>query len=73
MINNNKNIINMDPFKQIISDDKVIDFILEKVMRDSIYIENFSLYDSGKIEKNEFIKIINDLVLKYKREVNKTI
>jgi hypothetical protein len=67
--NNNKNIIITDPLKQVILDDEVVDMVLKKVIQDPAYIEAFSLFDSGKMGEDEFMKILGDLILKYKGEI----
>lgn len=68
-INNNQNQIILDPLKQIILDDEVVDMVLKEVMQDPVYMENFLMYDSGKMKKEEFIDIVNRLVLEYKEKV----
>ncbi len=70
MTNTDTNLIFNDPFKQIILDDEIVDMVLEKVIQDPVYVENFSLYDSDKLDKEEFMKIFNQLVLKYKTELS---
>ncbi len=59
-----------DPLKQDLLNDKVADFIFEKVMRDQLYIENLFLFESGRITREYLIKIIIELSVKYKNSLN---
>jgi hypothetical protein len=69
--NNNKNIITADPLKQVILDDEIADMVLRKVMQDPAYIEAFSLFDLDKMTEGDFMKVLGDLMLKYKNELGK--
>jgi hypothetical protein len=60
----NNNIAITDPLK-----DKMLDLILTEVIKDPVYIQSLSLYDSGKMERDHFIKILNNLVLEYRNKM----
>ena len=65
---------NKDPIKsrkQVILDDEIADMVLRKVMQDPAYIEAFSLFDLDKMTEGDFMKVLGDLMLKYKNELGK--
>jgi hypothetical protein len=66
---NNRNQIFVDPLKQVIQNDRIVDLVSNEILNDSVYVENYELFDSGKINREDFIEIINQLVLKYKKQI----
>jgi hypothetical protein len=65
----NSNVAITDPLKDTLLKDKMLDLILTEVIKDPVYIQSLSSYDSGKMERDHFIKILNNLVLEYRNKM----